>query len=91
MNRYYINRGPFANQYNLCYAPADQKLPYPWERITRKEATRYAAEEADRRKYNQAMSGYAPQYVLPYDMDEIDLRERFFPEDYTIRDRIVTF
>lgn len=91
MNRYYINRGPFANQYKLCYAPADQKLPHCWERITRKEATYYASQEADRRKYDQAMSGYASQYVLPYDMDEMDLREFYTPEQYTIRDRIVTF
>ena len=91
MNCYYIKRGNFANQYGLCYTPAGQKLPEGWERITRKEASYYASQEAGRRKYNRSMSGYAPQYVLPYGMEESDMRELYTPEQYTVRDRIVTF
>ena len=88
-NFYYIKRGDFANQYDLCYAPHDFKMDDGWERITRQDATDYARMEADRRKHDRDMSGYAPQYVLPYGKCEYDLDPYYEGVDYIIRDRIV--
>lgn len=89
-NYYYIDRGKFANAYRLCYAPSDQKLPEYWERIPRRVAIRYAQEEADRRKYDKAFSGFAPALVLPYGMDEMDIDPYYRDVKFTIKDRIVT-
>ena len=89
-NYYYINRGDFANAYQLCYAPSSQKLPEEWERIPRRMATYYASLEADRRKYDKSVSGYAPALVLPYGMEECDLDMYYENEKFTIKGRIVT-
>lgn len=86
---YYIKRGEFANQYDLCHAPSAEKLPEEWERIPRRDAIRYAAQEADRREYNNAMSGYAPALVMPYGMSEMDIDPYDRDVTYTIEDRIV--
>jgi len=90
-NYYYINRGEFANTYKLCYAPSSQKLPEEWERIPRRMATYYASQEADRREFDKAMSGYASALILPYGMDEFDVDMYYEGEKFTIKDRIVTF
>lgn len=90
-NYYYINRGEFANTYNLCYAPSSQKLSEEWERIPRRVAIDYARQEADRREYDKAFSGHAPALILPYGMDEFDIDMYYEGVKFTIKDRIVTF
>ena len=89
-NYYYIERLGFANAYRLCYAPSDQKLPEWWERIPRRMAIYYANQEADRRKFDKAFSGYAPELILPYGMDEYDIDMYDENVKFTIKDRIVT-
>lgn len=89
-NYYYISRGEFANVYQLCYAPSDQKLPEEWERIPRRVAINYASQEADRREYDKAFSGYASALILPYGMDEFDIDMYYKDVKFTVKDRIVT-
>ena len=88
---YYIRRGNFANQYDLCWTYNSGILPDYWERISRKDAIYYASAEADRRKWNPSMSGYAPQYILPCGYDECDLNPYDNGIRYTIKNRIVEF
>lgn len=90
-NFYYIKRGDFANQYDLCYAPAGQKMDDSWERIPRRVAIQYASMEASRREYDKPMSGYAPALILPFGMNEMDIDPYDNGVKYTIRDRIVRF
>lgn len=91
--KYYILRGRFANEFNLCYE--NDALPEEWERITRREAEGFARGEAWRRKYDQGFSGRAPQYILPYSV-AISLGEWAMSGmergyDYTLSGRVVTF
>jgi hypothetical protein len=70
MNRYYIKRGRAGNEYALCYAPDGINPGDGWEKITRKQAERYAVAEAIRRKEDPSFAYYAVEYVYPYDMTD---------------------
>lgn len=71
MKKYYLAQTDFYNRYALVWA--DDAHPIPagagWERISRKTAERLCKEEADRRRYNPACSGYAPELVGPWWID----------------------
>lgn len=67
MTKYFIFKGDFGNQYSLCYTK-DGSEPTGAERITRKEAERYALDEVRRQKEEPMSSGYADDYVWPYNM-----------------------
>lgn len=69
---YYIKYGNFGNVYNLYWAPADFTPPETWERISRKDAERYAAAERRRRKENPAFAYFADSYIWPVLPDRQD-------------------
>lgn len=58
MKRYFIKRGEFANTWHIVYSETEKEIP-GYERITLKEARQLISAEKDRRKFNQAFSGYA--------------------------------
>ena len=58
----------FANTYVLLYAECPEDfaaLPDGAERITRREAVQLCRRENERRKYDQAFSGYASNVITP--------------------------
>ena len=69
MKRYYISYPRnFTNEYVLRSVEHGTKqekflIDRGWERITRKEAESLCARERDRRRYDRAMSGYAPATI----------------------------
>lgn len=71
MKKYYV-RYPrnFANEYSLVWADSEHPMPDPedngWERITRRQAIRLAAAEADRRKTEWNFSWHSDQYIFPW-------------------------
>lgn len=65
--KYYMN---FGNTYNLYWLPDGEPAPAGLERITRKKAFDLCKQERDRRRYDQAFSGYADTWVWPYGAPE---------------------
>lgn len=71
MKTYYI-RYPrdFENEYDLCYCETaveqGEAEAAGFERITRKEAEGKCKAERDRRKYNQAFSGFGDAEIVPW-------------------------
>lgn len=64
----------FGNTYNLFYTenPEEESmLPGNAERITRKKALQLAREESDRRKYDEAFAYYAPETIVPINVEDI--------------------
>lgn len=58
----------FGNCYSLYYAECPEDfaaLPENAERITRREAEQLCRRENERRKYDQAFSGYASNVITP--------------------------
>ena len=58
----------FSNEYSLCWSGGEINAPEPgesWQRISRKEAESKCRMESWRRRYNSAMSGYAPTLIFP--------------------------
>ena len=73
MKKYYVKRGDFGNSYELRYtvtAEQDRQIISDgFERITRMEAFSLVRSERERRKYDQAFSGYADAAVYPFGYD----------------------
>lgn len=69
MRKYFIRRGEFWNQYDLAYAENAQECAaleaIGFTRESRKHAEHDARVERDRRKYDQAFSGYADDIIYP--------------------------
>lgn len=65
--RYYRD---FGNTYNLYWLPDGEPAPAGLERITCKKAVDLCKQERDRRKYDQAFSGYADAWIWPYGAPE---------------------
>ena len=78
MKYYYIHYPRnFSNEYALRsveHGTAQEQflIDRGWKRITRKEAENKCAQERDRRKYDRAMSGYAPATIEEF--TERDMR-----------------
>ena len=69
MRKYYVNYyKDFANTYHLCYADGETELPEGWKQITRAKAEELARDEARREKEDQAFSGRADTYIVPYSL-----------------------
>lgn len=56
----------FGNTYNLYWLPEREPAPAELERIAYKKAVDLCKQERDRRKYDQAFSGYADAWIWPY-------------------------
>ena len=71
MKKYYISSTDFINCYSLCWADDSHPIPEGagWERIARRVAEYLCREEINRRRYNQACSGYAPVVIGPWWID----------------------
>lgn len=69
MRKYYIRQGNFGNQYDLAYAETSEQCSMleaiGFTRESRKFAEYDARAERDRRKYDQAFSGYADDVIYP--------------------------
>lgn len=82
MKKYYVSYPrDFANEYSLVWADDEHPIPDDcgWKHITRKEAVRLAAAEADRRKTDGSFSGYADEYIFPWFIDGT-YEEIYYPE-----------
>ena len=85
---YYVNYyRDFANAYNICWTDSEaedkEAEEQGWTRITRKEAIGLCVDERERRKYDQAFSGYADMLVYPWDYSderypEIEIEDSYF-------------
>ena len=94
--QYFVRFGDFANVYDLAWS--DSKcdtaflLEHGFEQTTLKEALQLARRESDRRKYDQAFSGYANTEIYPakyftmavYD----DIPENLLYHNYELHGRI---
>lgn len=66
MYHYYIHYYmDFFNTYHLYYAPVGEPVPAEWQRITRKEAIHYCAEERKRIRNHSSFSGVADTFIFP--------------------------
>ena len=75
MKQYYVIKHGFSNAYSLRYAECEEDmnaLPKNAERITRREAEQFCADENDRRRMNPSNGGYADNLIYPAagDFDE---------------------
>lgn len=74
MKKYWIERGSFANVYNLFWTDNKEmeertRIADRAEPISRKEAERLCAEENSRRKYDPNFSGFADNMIYPADYE----------------------
>lgn len=84
-NKYWVKYGDFANIYSLEYTRTPEQeaeaIRQGFERITLREAKHLCALERDRRKYDQAFSGYADTRIWPFGVDRGDVNgSRYYME-----------
>jgi len=78
MKHYLVNYWKdFGNTYTLAWTEAGSAeeqaaIENGWERITRKEAIRLCVEERERRRTDEAFSGYASEKVFPLSLIQND-------------------
>lgn len=73
MKKYFVKYYGFSNVYDVVYSENKEQEKQAgkkgYERITRKHAEKLISREKERRKYDQAFSGYAPILIYPIDFN----------------------
>ena len=89
MKKYYVQRGPFANIFSLCYIEDGESHPgEDWERITRQEAEDMARTERWRAQTDPCSSGFGSETIYPFYADRDEIETAYVKGNYRMSGRV---